>query len=82
MSKENQSTEARIKKLHGKYLNDKISPQELKEFVAISMSNRGNVSLKEFYNRFRNYKATAPVETTEQNYNNDVKGEEYESFRD
>lgn len=75
MSKENQSTEVRIKKLHGKYLNDTISPLELKEFVAKSMSNRGNVSLNEFYSRFRNHKATGPAETTEQNYNNDVKGE-------
>ena len=79
MSKENQSTEVRIKKLHGKYLNDTINPQELKEFVAISMSNRGNVSLKEFYNRFRNYKATAPVETVEQNKNN-ITGEVYDAF--
>ena len=74
MSKENQSTQVRVKKLHSKYLNDTISPKELKEFVAISMSNRGNVSLKEFFNRFRNYKATAPAETEAQNYN-DVKGE-------
>jgi hypothetical protein len=73
------STEVRIKKLHGKYLNDKINPEELKEFISISMSNRGNVSLKEFYNRFRNHKATAPAETTEQNMDN-VKGEVYDAF--
>jgi len=79
MSKDNQSTEVRIKKLHGKYLNDTISPQELKEFVAISMSNRGNVSLKEFYNRFRNHKATGPTETNEQN-KNDITGEVYDAF--
>ena len=68
------STDARIKKLHGKYINDTISPAELKELISKSMANRGNVSMNEMASRFRNYRATAPVEATGQNIDN-VRGE-------
>ena len=74
MTKVKDTTEIRINKLHGKYLNDTISPQELKEFISISMANRGNVSMKEMGNRFRNYKTSTPAETTQQKIDN-VKGE-------
>ena len=79
MKEKNNSTETRVKKLHGKYLNDTISPEELKEFISISMSNRGNVSLREFYNRFHNHKVSAPAETTAQNLD-DVKERYYDTF--
>jgi hypothetical protein len=52
--------DVRINKLHGKYINDKISPEELKELISKSMT--GNVSMKEFGNKFRNHQATKPAE--------------------
>jgi hypothetical protein len=77
MLKENKSIEARVNKLHGKYINDTITPQELKEFISISMAHRGNVSMKEFGNRFRNFKTTKPVEAHE---HNNINGELYDAF--
>jgi len=66
-------TETRLKNLHGKYLNDSINLNELKELVSKSMANRGNVSIQEFGHKFRNYQATKPAEVL-QNTNN-VRGE-------
>ena len=71
-------TTARIKQLHGKYLNDTINPKELKEFISKSMANRGNVSLKEMGNRFRNYKDSLPGDDKTKN----VTGEVYDAFAD
>jgi hypothetical protein len=69
--------ENRVNKLHGKYFNGTISPEELKEFINTSMAQRGNVGMKEFANRFRNFKTTKPVGTEGHQI---INGDLYDAF--
>lgn len=68
--------DVRLIKLRGKYFNDTINPQELKEFNTLVMTQNNHVSLKEMGNRFRNHKTSLPAEDKTINVN----GGTYEPF--
>lgn len=68
--------EKAFRKLKGKYFNDTINPQELKEFNALVLRRNNFVSLKEIGNKFRNYKPSLPTEDKTININ----GGTYEPF--
>jgi hypothetical protein len=47
------SSENRINKLHGKYINKTITPQELKRLIELTMTRNNHVSVKEVASTFR-----------------------------
>lgn len=70
------TNEARLIKLRGKYFNDKINPQELKEFNSLVLTRNNHSNLKELGNKFRNHKTSLPAEDKTINVN----GGTYEPF--
>jgi len=47
----NNSTEASLKKLHGKYINNTITPEELKRLTELTMTRNNHVSMREVVSR-------------------------------
>ena len=49
----NDSTDVIINKLHGKYINNTITPQELKRLTELTMTRNNHVSIREVASMMR-----------------------------